>query len=294
MVKIEPECIVCFLRQALKACRIVNASRDTTFNVIRNVMRVLMEHSWNVTPPDIAKHVYRVIRSSLGVHDPYARIKRLSNELMLKIYREVKDYVMRSEDPLRTAVMASIVANLIDFAVIDDVRTISLRFKELLNNYLRKGAAIDDYDKLREYVLRSDKLLFFADNAGEIVMDKLLLEVMEYVRGNPFNKVTFVVKGGPIINDATVEDAKYIGITEIPNVNLRIVSNGDPGTGPDIRDEEVKRWFYSHELVILKGQGNYEAFSNVKNTFFLLISKCNVVSKALNVDIGDAVIKYVK
>ena len=122
------------------------------------------------------------------------------------------------------------------------------------------------------------------------MFDRLLIEEMIRFRGRPFKKVSFVVKGGPIINDATIEDALMAGIDRIPNVKILKVSNGDESTGPDILSEEVRNWLENHDLVLSKGQGNYEDLSEVGTPYFLLMIKCPVIGDDIGVNVGDIVI----
>jgi len=297
LIRLSPECIVCLARQAIKASKAVNAPEDLQFKVLKEVMKTLVSTEWGGCPPDLARPVFRTIRKVLGVNDPYRRVKKLSNDLMLKMYGKLKELVMGSQDPLRTAVIISIAGNAFDVAVMseDDLMRIGNEFLKFTSEIMRRGVGIDDYELLRNKVLDAERMLFFADNAGELVLDKLLIETMIKVRGREFERVTLVVKGGPIINDATPEDVEYVGFREVVrNLAVKTVSNGDPGTGPDRRDEEVMSWFREHDLKIFKGQGNYEALSDVPNSFFLLITKCELVARSLGAKVGDVVIKYVR
>ncbi len=297
MIKVSPECIVCLARQAIKAAKAVGAPEELQFKVLKEVMTTLTSLEWRGCPPDLARPVFRTIRRVLGVNDPYKRIKKLSNDLMLSLYDKVKEIVMRSQDPLRTAVIASIAGNAFDIAVMseEDLMKIGNEFLSFLKDVMKRRVGVDDYDILRNKVMNSNSLLVFLDNAGEIVLDKLLLETMIKVRGEEFVRVTLVVKGGPIINDATPHDVDYVGFKEVvPNLVVKTVSNGDPGTGPDRRDESVMRWFREHDLKIFKGQGNFEALSDIPDSFFLLITKCELVARALGAKVGDVIIKYVR
>lgn len=115
----------------------------------------------------------------------------------------------------------------------------------------------------------SENLLFFTDNTGEIVLDKLLVET--FLEAKNFEKIRFFVKGGPIINDATFEDAVYVCLCDLSNVEILMLSNGEAGTGPERSSKTVKRWIKKHDLIISKGQGNYEGLSEHNGLFFLLM-----------------------
>ncbi len=286
-MKLDLECIVCLVRQALKVARLVTADEAAQEKILRHTLSKLLNSSWSVSTPRLAHEIYRVIREATGVNDPYAEIKKKSNDEALSIYQDIKDMVWRCPDPLEAAIRVAIAGNIIDFAVFD-----SPDVKSAIDHVLKTKPAINDYPKLRKDLLTASTLLYFVDNAGEIVFDKILLETLIRIRGKPFSKLTVVAKGGPIINDATLDDLRYVGFTELPNISFRTISNGDPGTGPERDDPEVAEWVEEHDVAIAKGQGNYEGLSEVKGIYFLLIVKCPVVAKRLGVKVNDVVIKY--
>jgi len=162
--------------------------------------------------------------------------------------------------------------------------------EKTVTEVLKKSFAIDDYQWLRKNLSDAETLLFFADNAGEIVFDKLLIET--FLEFKNLEKIRFIIKGGPIINDATLEDAIYVGFCDLPNVEFLTVSNGETGTGPERSSQMVKYWIKNHDLVISKGQGNYEGLSEHAGLFFLLIAKCPVIASDLGVEVGDIILKY--
>jgi len=164
--------------------------------------------------------------------------------------------------------------------------------EDTVREVLKKQFAIDDYEQLKEKLCDAETLLFFTDNAGEIGFDKLLVETL--LKTKKLEKIRFVVKGGPIINDATLEDVIYMGLCDLPNVEFLKLSNGEAGTGPERSSQMVKRWIKEHDLVISKGQGNYEGLSEHDGLFFLLIAKCPVIASDLSVDVEDIILKYKK
>jgi uncharacterized protein with ATP-grasp and redox domains len=288
-LKLRLDCIVCIIKQALEAARLATSDPRIHEIVLREVLKRVIMIEWTGTPPRLvrASRVAWLISELTGVDDPYRDIKRMCNDEALSLIDEVKTLIYSSNDPLRTAVKIAIAGNIVDYVT---VRKYDLR--ETIGKIMRQKPVIDDYDKLRRDVMKANTLLYFADNAGEIVFDKLLIEEMIRVRGKPFKKITFVVKGGPIVNDATMEDALYIGLDKLPNIEFRKVSNGAPNTGPDPSSPEVLSWIKNHDLVISKGQGNYEDLSGIAGIYSLLIVKCPVVAEDLGVSVGDIVIKY--
>jgi uncharacterized protein with ATP-grasp and redox domains len=284
-MKLNLDCIPCFQRQALQAVRFISDNEELHEKVLREVTKNLLESDWNLTPPELAHKVHRIVRSVTNENDPYKEVKKKSNDLVLKMYPALKAKVEESKDPLRTAVRFAIAGNIIDFGPLQE-----FNLEEAIKEVLKKKFAIDDYEKLKEKLKDAETLLFFADNAGEIGFDKLLIET--FLEAKSVEKISFVVKGGPIINDATLEDSTYMGLCDLPNVEFLALSNGETGTGPERNSREVKRWIRNHDLVISKGQGNYEGLSENDGLFFLLMAKCPVISSDLGVEVGDIVLKY--
>ncbi|MCS7102574.1 MAG: ARMT1-like domain-containing protein [Candidatus Korarchaeum sp.] len=282
-MRLRPDCIACFLRQTVNALRMASLEDEVIEEAQKEVMKYLIVADWNVSPPEIDYVVQAIIRKyALG--DPYARVKKRSNDEALELYGECKEVIRRSENPLKTAIKISIAGNMIDFG---PYTSYDLRgtLERLLNSELR----VDHYDLFNRTFERASSVLYFSDNAGEIVFDKLLLETMLSIKDL---RIAFVVKGGPMINDATVEDFNYVSLSELDNIDLRTVSNGDPGTGPDRRSDEVAKWIKEHDLVISKGQGNYEVLGELSGVFHMLIVKCPVVAQDLGLNQGDAVLLY--
>jgi len=287
-MKLRLDCVVCIAKQALEAVRLATNNPKIQEEVLRRVMRHLTEIGWIGTPPQLvrASRVVELIEELTGVYDPYKDLKRASNDEALAMLNEVKSLIASHEDSLRAAVKVAIAGNIIDFVAVE---TYDLR--ATIEKVMKQEPAIDDYSRLRGEVLSAETLLYFADNAGEIVFDKLLVEEMIRVRGKPLRRISFVVKGGPIINDATIEDALYVGLDKLPNIEFKKVSSGKPGTGPELSSPEVLSWIRNHDLVISKGQGNYEDLSDIGEVYFLLIAKCPVVAEDIGVRVGDIVIK---
>ncbi len=284
-MKLNLDCIPCFQRQALQAVRFISNDEELHQKVLREVTKKLLESDWDLTPPELAHEVHKIVKSVTNEKDPYKEAKKESNDLVLEMYPALKEKVEENKDPLRTAVRLAIAGNIIDFGPLQE-----FNLEKAIKEVLKKKFAIDDYEKLKEVLKDAETLLFFTDNAGEIGLDKLLVET--FLKANRFEKISFVVKGGPIINDATLGDAIYMGLCDLPNVGFLKMSNGEVGTGPERNSRAVKRWIRKHDLVISKGQGNYEGLSENDGLFFLLMAKCPVIASDLGVEVGDIILKY--
>jgi uncharacterized protein with ATP-grasp and redox domains len=235
----------------------------------------------NRIPPQIARKVHRIVRKVTKNNDPYKKVKDRYNRKALKMFPSLKQKVAGSKDRLLTATKLAIAGNIIDFGP-----SSKFDLEKTIEEVLVQDFAIDHFDRFRKVLQKSERVVYLGDNAGEIVFDRILLEELKD------KEITFVVKGGPIINDATVEDAKFAGINKI--AKIKTVSNGEPGTGPKRNSKEFINLLKSADVVISKGQGNYEALSEVNaDIFFLLKVKCPTIARDIGVKIGGIVVKAV-
>jgi uncharacterized protein with ATP-grasp and redox domains len=278
------DCIPCFVRQTLDAARTLELENETTSMLLRRILGLLQQLDWSLPPPVIGRDIHRAIRETTNDTDPYLRRKITDTESALKLLPEVEATIADSNDPFPTAVKFSIAGNAIDLGAKTGVDAdINKTFERALTEPVDKTAV----NRLEKAILNAKSVLFLADNAGEIVFDRPLLEQI----GS--SKVTVAVRGSPVINDATLDDAKRSGITE----RFRVLSNGSdtPGTWLSGCSREFVHEFESADLVIAKGQGNYESLSDqTRKIFFLFLAKCPLVSEELDVPINTYVIQATK
>jgi len=278
------DCVTCFQDQALRAARAAGVSEQVQARVLRAVLREVAEADWEQTPIDLGMPVHRIVREVTGIDDPFAAQKRQATESALAWLPELRGRIARADDPMKMAIRIAIAGNIIDLGALA-----SFDLDETLTRVSRADFAIDHYDLLRPRLESAQSLLVFADNAGEIVFDRLLLETIAD-RWSP--EITLVVKSGPFINDATIEDARASGLEEIDRLTMREVSNGDDDTAPEYASPEIDRWIAEHNVTIAKGQANYEALSEREDVFFLLMAKCPCVANSIGVNVGDVVLRH--
>lgn len=249
----------------------------TQVKVMKNVMKYLQNTSFDKTPPEMSMHVHRIIRETSKCGDPYKDVKDKSNKNAMRLYPKLKKIVEKSDDKLLTAVKLAIAGNVIDYGVPN-----RFDITNTINKVLKKDFAINDYENFKKDLDLAKNVLYIADNAGEIVFDKLLLEELNG------KNVFFAVKSGPIINDATVEDTEIAGIDKI----AKVLTNDSPSPGVLLNhcSKEFLSYYKNTDVVIAKGQGNYESLSN-ESVYFLLMVKCPLVANDLNVNIGDMILK---
>ncbi|MFX1299297.1 MAG: DUF89 domain-containing protein [Promethearchaeota archaeon] len=283
-MRMHLDCIPCFQRQALQAVRFVTEDENQQQQILRKVMMALYKLDWRKTPPEIARVVHKIVKEETKQQDPYSQVKKENNDVALKLYPSMKNLVNKSKDPLLTAIRIAIAGNIIDFGAKE-----SFNITETIEKVLVTPFKINTYSKFVEILSNSQVLTYLGDNAGEIVFDKLLLETI--LEQFEIKNIQFAVKGGPIINDATIEDAEYVKLTSVPNIKFIKIEIGLPGIGLARRDEKFLEIIKKSDVVVSKGQGNYEALSDQEKIFFLLLAKCPVLARDLGVDVGDIVFK---
>ena len=288
-MKLEPECVGCIFNQMLNAFELLrpNISRENIIKAQKKLMKYLLNFDIHANiSPVLGKVAYNIISETLNEDDPYRNLKKEYNQLVLKHFKTIKKIIDKSKDPLFKAVLVSAIGNTIDFASQHRIDLISD-----IKHFTKKDFVINEYLELKQSLEKSSNLLIIGDNAGEIVFDKLL--VLTIKRLYPEIKVVYSVRESPIINDATIKDAKNIGLTDLVKV---IESSATPGVDIDTSPEEFRKYFYQENGVILsKGQGNFESLYGIevpnKDVYYLLKIKCNLMERIFRAKIGDLVLK---
>jgi hypothetical protein len=275
------DCIPCFVRQALDAVRMVTDDEAVHERLLREVLRAVSDMDMRQSPPVMGQYIHRLIRKLTGEADPYREMKDRFNRLALQMYPKLKVRVDCSANPMETAMRLAIAGNVIDMGVNSHLDEFHVR--DAIDRAL--SSPLDgDLEEFSDAVSGAGDILYLADNAGEIVFDRLLIEQM------PIEKVTVVVKGFPVINDATMIDAQAAGLTE----RVEVIDNGSdaPGTILYGCSDPFLRRFNKADLIIAKGQGNYETLSEAeKDIFFLLKAKCPVIARDLGCEVDSLVLR---
>jgi len=268
------ECLACFVRQALEAARLAGDDADMHARVMRRVLSAASEMDFSWPPPKMARRIHQIIRDESGCDDPYRTVKAHSNRLARHLYPVLKRRVRHAPDPFAAAVRLAVAGNVMDFGAPQDERRdrqeqLFASFEQALNSTV----AAAQIDTLREAVHAASSILYIADNAGEIGLDRILIEEL------PGARVTLAVRGAPILNDATLADAEEMELHQVADV---ITSGSDcPGTILSECSEQFRQCFDEADLLIVKGQGNYETLNDCgKEAFFLLKIKCPVIARA--------------
>lgn len=276
------DCIPCFFRQALAAARISSGDEEVHRHVLNSVSLMIPDLALDATPPEIAQQVYRIVYEITGNNDPYLEAKKNANESALALYSRMKDMVDYSNEPLETACKLAIAGNAIDLGPRSEIGNMYTIIEDSLGYQLDQK----NYRKFKESVDKAYLVLYIADNAGEIVFDRILIEQLLQVKKL---KIVLAVRKKPIINDATLEDARQAGLDRVTT----LISSGCSAPAAILSQCSTKMigYFQAADLIISKGQGNYESLSGrSENIFFLFKVKCPVIARDCRYDVDSPVV----
>jgi len=272
-------CLFCLARGFEKLLERHIDDHDEKIRLSKQFFNLLARADTDKPTPYVARDFHALIRESLDNPDPYKEQKRKGNQLALSLYPDLKEKVEQAEDPFTRALRYAIAGNIMDYGPASQ-----FDLEETIGQVEQARFAIDHSGELKERIARAKDILYIGDNAGEIVMDRLMIETM----GHP--NVTFAVRGYPVINDATRDDALEAGIDRVATV----IDNGydAPSTILDASGEEFMRAYLKADLIIAKGQGNFEGLMDNRDhrLWFLLMVKCQVIGDMLDVQKGDFVV----
>lgn len=282
-MKVHLDCFPCFLKQTIIAARLGTRDAALQAELLKGVMDEVKATDISRPPAYSSTFLHRRIREILG-KDPFREIKSEYNQLALGLYPELRKMVRESSDPLWTAARLAIAGNVIDFGIFT-----SVDITGTIDRALKSSITVDDYASFRDAVEEADEILYLLDNAGEIVFDRLLIELL-VEKGK---RVKAVVKGQPVLNDSTWDDAREAGLVDV----CPVIDNGSDciGTILELTPPEFVREFESSSFIISKGQGNFETLCDYSapdpaselRIFFLLQAKCDVVAAELGVSRGS-------
>lgn len=282
------DCVLCLTRQSLDAARLATSDVDLQRQVLESAFKIFLEKGLNAPAPFLATLVHRSMREITGVADPYYAEKKHFNRLSLAQLPRLRRWVAESPTPFETLVRLAIAGNSIDifFGELDD-ETIEAAIKAGLDQTLVGSVA-----ELEKAIRAADSILYVTDNAGEVVFDRLFVETL--ISEDWGKKVTVALRGAPILNDATLEDAEEIGLSAI----VPTIDNGSDGLGVlfDITSQEFNDAFVGADLVIAKGLANWETLEcdpgpfHPKKIAFLFKAKCKFIAEEVGAQLGDLVV----
>ena len=245
---------------------------------LSEVRSIIANRTENDTAPYLIYQFAKAYERCCGKASPYKEIKKKFNDLVLSMESSIRRQIECSDNPLKAALMYARIGNYIDFGAMKNVD--ENKFLSLFD----KASFSDDDEKVMgsfiQQCRRAKEFLLITDNCGEIVLDKLFIEQLK--KRFPDLNVTVMVRGDEVINDATMDDAEYVGI----NTLARVISNGAPvaGTVLHMLSDEGREALEKAEVILAKGQGNYEALCGQgKHVFYSFLCKCDVFTERFNV-----------
>jgi uncharacterized protein with ATP-grasp and redox domains len=283
-MKTSLDCIPCLLRQSLDAARLVSTNPSVHEHVIRDALGWAVEMDLNQSPPAMAQRIHRRLREITGVDDPYRKTKDWQNRVAMELIPTFRAKIESASSPLLMAARLAIAGNVIDMGVNGNLTEADVR--QALNQALTEPF-FGEEDRFFQAIAQAKSILYLADNAGEIAFDRLLVEQLLPER------VTFVVRGAPVLNDVTLIDAQTVELDQI----VEVIDNGSDAPGTILTDcsQELRDQFATADLIIAKGQGNFETLSNeLGNIFFLFKVKCLVIANLVNQPIGTQMLVHSK
>lgn len=266
------------MQQAYRAAKIATKDEHLIKKVLDTFGEKIKDIPLENTPPETGKLIYKIVSEITGIKDPYAQIKKENIQEALELYSALKLIVNESNDRLLMAIRIAIAGNVIDFGV-----NKTFDMERDIETIIQQNFSVFDYKLFLDKLSASKSILYLGDNAGESVFDKILIEELN-------KPVVYVVRETPIINDCTIHDAIDSGLDEV----AEIISSGStaPATIIKLCNAEFIKKYNSAELIISKGQGNYEGLScSDKPVFFMLKVKCPVIANDLQVEENDIVLK---
>jgi uncharacterized protein with ATP-grasp and redox domains len=268
------DCMPCILRQGLQSARLSSSDERQHREIMAKLLVELSKADPSATPVALGLIAQNVSQEVTGCRDAYTAIRERSNQEALRLYPRLKAIVEAADDRLLTAAKLAIAGNIIDFGALGEDFDVEATISRVLESPLN----VDHYAQFSERARAAGKVLYLADNAGEIVFDRLLIEELSD------KEVTVAVRNRPFINDATLADAEAVGLTDVAHV---IGAPIHPETSPELEDA-----WRSAGLIVSKGQANYESYSEAEGPiFFLLIAKCDFIASDIGANKGDIILK---
>lgn len=283
-MKTALDCIPCLLRQTLDAARLVSTDTAVHEKILRDALCWTGEMNLDQSPPAMAQRIHRRLREITGVADPYRTVKDRWNCMMLELVPTLRAQIESASDPLLMAARLAIAGNVIDLGINGNLTEADVH--QALDQAL-VAPFFGEQGKFRQAVANAQSILYLADNAGEIALDRLLVEQISPER------VTFAVRGAPVINDATRIDAHTVGLDQM----VEVIDNGSDAPGTILRDchPEFRRRFAAADLIIAKGQGNFETLNTEPgNLFFLFKVKCPLIADHVKQPLGTQMLMQSK
>lgn len=277
MIRLNVQCIECLLSKHINKYP-PEAAEETKLLYMQRALKILAEAKKEQSAPEVLAQIEELQKSMFGAAKDFSREKTYFNALMLEKAAEIAKDIAQAEDALYLAACYALLGNFIDFGAMDSVDEDKLQ--ALMDDVANMKIDRTEFEYLRADLKHAKRLVYLTDNCGEIVLDKLLIETL--MRLYPDLQVDVIVRGAPVLNDATMQDAEQIGLPEI----VAVSDNGSQiaGTCLDKINAAAKEKMDEADLVLAKGQGNFETLRFCgKNIYYLFMCKCAMFAERFGV-----------
>jgi len=281
-MKIKSECVPCLIKRIIFETEQSTSDISKQNNAIRVACKVLSEkYDSNGCSATIATKVHKAAYEALLDDDPYKLLKKKSNKIALTLVERIDDLIEKSDDSLKTSMLCSIIGNMMDFGIEGASDNPDL-FIDIFEKIYHEGLGYDDTDKIKKIISKANNIILFTDNCGEIVFDKILCR--ELKKFYPSLKITLVVKGEPILSDATIEDANELSFLDIVD---EVLTTDCFAVGVNFSklSKKLLKKLDGTDLIMCKGMANYESFSETSYhpIVYLLRTKCNAIASSMGI-----------
>lgn len=282
-MKLNSMCIPCMLT---KQQQLIShfTDEDKKSEYIHQVLKILYDHAQSESSPWIGMQLHQLFRDFWGMEKDYTEIKHKYNQLVLSKEAEVERRIRSSADPLKECIKYVCAGNYIDFGVTSNVS--EEMFEELWQKAGDEVVPEEEYTHFCDDLANAKTLVYLTDNCGEIVFDKVFLRHIK--EAYPHLHITTIVRGEKVVNDATMEDAEEVGLTDL----VTCISNGNAAAGTLLKlmDEESREALQSADLIISKGMGNFESlYGDGLNPYYLFLCKCELFTRRFGLDLYSSV-----
>lgn len=283
-IRLQPECLSCLIKKQIDNYPKEAGQKQKT-EYIRRILRAAADAPETSSAPEVMRTINDIQSDMFGKEKDYSEIKRHFNQWMLSLEPALLGEIRRSEDPLEKAVVYAMAGNYIDFAAMEHIEEDKLR--ELFERVGKDTVNQAELASLKTDLTKADRLVYLTDNCGEIVCDKLLIQT---IRGlNAKLDITVLVRGKPVVNDATMEDAQQTGLTDIAEV----MGNGSSIAGTCLHkiSQRAKQKIDGADIIISKGQGNFETLYHCgRNVYYIFMCKCRMFAERFDVPLYSGIL----
>ena len=276
--RLRAECVACLIKKYIYSYP-EDASEDKKLEYVRRFLGIMQNADDSLSSPVLLDDVNNLLWDMFKIKKDFTERKRYFNSIMLEKSEDIRKSIEASDDPLLTAIKYSMTGNYIDFGTVNNVDENELQ--RLLDESYKHPVSPVVYEALRNDLQSAKEIVFLTDNCGEVVIDKLLMEQIRKI--NPAAKFTAIVRGGDVLNDATLVDAKQIDLMSVADV----IDNGNniAGTYEDKLSDEARSVINSADVIVAKGQANFETLRMCgRNIYYIFMCKCNLFAKEFGVE----------